>query len=374
MVPPLRATLIPYPSLRTALPFLCLLATGFLPVLSGCASEAGGTTAPSQRSEPRAAQLQLVEAKAVNFRRTWRVRGVLEPSRTGRVAFIIGGRLQEVSVGRGDLVEEGQVLARLETAEVNAGIAQARGAVAAAEANVKLARDALTRLESLSRSEAIANSQVVKVRLQLEAAQAMRAQAGGALRMASVKAGQHVLRAPLAGTVLVAPETLGEIVGPGIPQFEIASLDRLRAKVSLPAEAAGMIRVAQEVTIHPREGETLAGRISTILPALTADTHRQPVEVEVVPPAGRPGLANSYVEIEVGATESTLAVSIPATAIVREEDTAVFVLAEGGLARRVVLSVLSNEGDQLIVSGLAPGAQVIDFPRTDLTDGSRVQR
>ncbi len=346
----------------------------FVLLASGCESEAGGTTTPVQRNEQRISKAHVAEAEAVEFRRTWRVRGVLEPARTGRVAFIIGGRLQQVLVERGDRVEEGQILARLETAEVNAGIAQVRGAVAAAEANVKLARDALGRLESLSRNDAVARSQVVKVRLQLEAAQAMRAQAAGALRMANVKASQHVLRAPLAGTVLVVPETLGEIVGPGIPQFEISSLDRLRAKVTLPAEASGRIRESQTVTVHPREGEPIEGRIATILPALTPDTHRLPIEVEVTPTGARTGLANSYVEVEVGATESTIATSIPATAIVREEETSVFVIGDGSVVRKTVVTVFRNEGDHLIVGGLTPGAQVVDLPRADLTDGSRVQR
>lgn len=354
---------------------VCSLPPVLCTIACGCSREAGGTTRPGATAEAtESARVRFVEAKATELRRTWRISGALEPAETARAAFLLGGRLIEVRVERGERVEQGQILARLDTAEVRAGVAQARAAVAAADAQVRLTEDALARLEPLNREQAVAEAQVVKVRLQLEATRAMRDQARSALAMARVKQDQHTLRAPIAGTVLDVPETLGEIVGPGIPQFEIADLTRLEVQGTLPVEAAGRVREGQNVTVAPGEGEPIDGRISSVLPALTADTHRLPIEVEVTPPPGRPGLANAFVEVEIRSAEVEAAVTIPATSVVREDDTWVFVLAEGEVVRRRPVRVYANEGDDLIVGGIEPGSQVVDMPGVDLTDGTRVQR
>jgi RND family efflux transporter MFP subunit len=345
-----------------------------LGAMSGCSGEAGGTTRPAASREALVSKVHVVEAAPMEHRETWRVRGVLEPAESAHVAFIVGGRLTDVLVHRGDHVERGQVLARLDTAEVNAGVAQTNAAVAAADAQVRLARDALSRLESLDREQAIAGAEVTKIRLQLEAAEALRAQARAAQQMASVKASQHVLRSPLAGTVLDVPETLGEIVGPGIPQVEVASLDRLEVGVTVPAEAAGRVREGQGVKVHPRSGSPLEGTVRRIMPALTADTHRLPVEIEVVPPVGQVGLANSYVEVEIQATDLVIAASIPATALRREDQTWVFVVGEDDVVQRRPVSILRSDGDRVVIGGIEPGSRVVDLPRIDLVDGARIQR
>ena len=341
---------------------------------SACDNKAMGIT---RSPEPRAdtvEDLRLVPVKAVEFRPRWEVRGVLAPQRTVSAAFLLGGRLREVAVQRGQQVEEGDVLARLDVAEVGAGMAQAAAAVRAAEAQVKLAADALRRLETLERERAIAEAEVVKVRLQHEAATALRAQAKAALRMTWVKTDQHLLRAPMAGTVLEVPERVGEIIGPGIPQFEIASLDRLRFQGTLPGEAAGQIVLGQEVEIRPRNGPPLTGRLTYVAAALTSDSHRLPFEAELEPPPNTPGLVNSYVQVSLAATAARPVAGVPPTSVVRGETTWVFVADRNGTVRRLSVEVLQTDSDQTLVVGVEPGQSVVDLPPADLADGTRIRR
>jgi RND family efflux transporter MFP subunit len=356
-----------------------LLLASLAAALAACQGVAAGDTAarPGRRGGRDAASPAIVTItpEAVENRTTWEVRGVLEPARTAGAAFILGGRMTKVLVARGDRVTEGQVLAQLDTAEVGAGVAQTRAAVAAATAQVKMADDALGRLERLTSEHAVAESKVVEVRLQREAAAAMLAQAQAALLMASVKNGQHVLRAPMAGTVLEVPERVGEIVGPGIPQFQIADLDRLRVRGSLPGEAVGRIVLGQEVPVRVRASVTLSGRISYISPALTADSHRLPFEIEVTPPTDqRDGLANAYVSLDVAASSAVTVARLPTSAIVRGDESAVFVVGDDRIARRRVVTIVRNQGDHVLVEGLEPGVAVVDLPPIDLVDGARVER
>lgn len=353
---------------------LCLLGLALAAAsLAACNGEARGTTNERAPDAARRQTMAFAEAEAVEHRPVWEASGALEPARSARLAFLVGGRLVRVEVGRGDHVEEGQVLGRLDTAEVSAGIAQARAAVAAATSQLEVADDAFQRLEKLSSEGAVAEAAVVKVQHQREGAAALQAQAQAALQMAQVKGGQHVLRAPFGGTVLDAPEQVGAIVGPGIPQFEVADLTKLRARISLPAEAAGAVAVGQPAKVVTRAGGELEGRIALVLPALDPETHRLPVEVEVVPPEGEGGLANAFVRVEVQAREALPAVSVPATALVREEETKVYVV-DGAVARARPVTLLATEGDRAIVQGISAGDRLVDLPPPDMRDGTRVIR
>lgn len=354
----------------------CVVSLTLFSLLPACSGEASGN-APERREIGRtsaAAKLKVVKVETVEHRQRWKVRGVLEPGRTAGAAFIVGGRLAKIHVSRGDRVTEGQVLARLDAAEVGAGAEQARAAIAAAETQVQLAEDGLRRLESLEAEKAIAESELVKVRLQHEAALAMRERARAALKMVNVKSGQHVLRAPMAGTVLEVPERLGEIIGPGIPQFEIADLEKLRFRGSLPGEAAGRVVLGQEALVHLQGSKSITGRVSYVSPALTADTHRLPFEVEVDPPADLQGVANSYVHVELRADSAGEVARIPTTALKRGEETTVFVVTAQKSAKRHEVTVVGSEGDRSLVEGLEPGTLVIDLPPVDLEDGASVER
>lgn len=348
--------------------------------LFACSSEAAGNQRDSQapveeRTKSEKIRVHTLRAKSVQYRATWEVRGVLEPLRSARVAFILGGRLTKVLVERGDEVEEGQLLAQLDRAEVGAAAAQARAAVSAADAKVRLAADALHRLERLDSTEAVPRSKVVEVRIQHEAAVALRAQARAALQMANVKSGQHLLRSPIDGTVLDLPEQLGEIVGPGIPQFEIADLTRLRFRGALPEEAVGQVKLDQQVELLRRNGQRLSGAISYLSPALSADSHRLPFEVETsAPEEHREGLANAYVRALVRAQEERTVARVPATSIVRGDVVSVFVVDSDEVVHEREVTVLRSEGDFVLVSGVDPNAEIVNLPPVDLEDGARVDR
>jgi len=339
---------------------------------SSCDLEASGTPNGQSPDEPAHQAAVVVSAKAVEYRPVFELSGVLEPAERARVAFVVGGRLSVVGVRRGQTVEEGTVLGRLDAAEVRAGVEQARATVAAARSQVDLAEDALSRLEPLSESGALPEVEVIKARHQRDAARAMLSKARAVLQMTQVKSQQHVLRSPLSGTVLEAPETLGEIVGPGIPQFEVATLDTLRIRGSLPPEASGRVAVGQAVTVHKRGGGELSGQLILVLPALDRESHRLPVEVEVTAPPEGPALANSFVRVSVASSEPLAVAALPATAIVRGDETEVFIV-ESGAARRREVTIVATEGDRVFVLGIDSGARVVDVPAVDLADGALVE-
>ncbi len=153
----------------------------------------------------------------------------------------------------------------------------------------------------------------------------------------------------------------------------MADLSALRIRGTLPADAASLVTRGLAVEILPRGAEPLPGKISSVLPALDAESHRLPIEV-VVDPVDRQGLANAFVRVRVEAPQSLRAAKIPATSLVRGTEISVFTVDEQGRAVRVVVDVLASEGAWTVVRGVETGSEIVDLPPVDLEEGAQVRR
>lgn len=217
------------------------------------------------------------------------------------VSSKLPGRLAQLLVEEGDQVQAGQVIARLETSEVEAEVAQAQAALARAEAqlkeliagsrlqeieearanlqqaedNLKLARDDWSRFDSLFKEGAIsaqerdrAKNSVEIAQSQLKAAQERyalvrigprpetieaarheRDRAKAALGMAQVRLRDSTILAPLAGIVLTKRAEQGEVVNPGFPIVILIDADDLWLRVYIPESEIGLVSIGQAATV-----------------------------------------------------------------------------------------------------------------------------
>lgn len=182
--------------------------------------------------------------------------GRVVPGRDAALAFQTSGRVETISVSPGDHVEQGQILMSLETAQVDALVAQAQAALDAAEALA-----------------AIEPESAVKERKDLLAANVQ--QCTAALDAARATQNETRLRAPFGGTVVSIALEEGEVVGPGIPGVILADLTAWKVEtLDLREEDVVLARVGQFVQVHiaalPEEG--FAGIVSDI--ALSASSYQ----------------------------------------------------------------------------------------------------
>ncbi len=173
------------------------------------------------------------------------------------VASRVPGKVTELLVREGDNVTKGQLLMRLDDAQLRARLDQAKQAVAAAEAALQAeqraerqARRDRDRLQNLLAKETASRQEAERAELawrvardRLEAARARRDQARAAVAEVVSLLDDLRIRAPAAGVITTRIVAEGEVVAPGAPLLDIVDLDRLYLKVYVPAREIGKLRL-----------------------------------------------------------------------------------------------------------------------------------
>jgi RND family efflux transporter MFP subunit len=302
------------------------------------------------------------DAKSVTYQATVEVTGSVEPIATVHLGFDVPGRLDALLVSRGDRVERGQALARLDDAMARAQLAQAEAGTRAARAQADAAASAYERLEKLG--DGLSAQQRDEARAGRDGAAAQLSQAEAALALAKTNVRYHTLVAPIAGTVTDAPDNVGALVGAGSPLFVIEDNTAMRVKADV-AEADGWIAAGDAAhVVAGTPGATAAadGTVERVIASLTPSTRRLPVEIRVDAPQGL--LAHQFVRVTVTSASPQDAVEIPRTALVANPDFAVWVEpGPGAKPTRVPVRVVQEAGEAVLVTGeLTSGARVVVNP------------
>jgi len=296
--------------------------------------------------------------------------GEVRPRRYVNVGANVSGRIVELRVREGDTVEEGQILARIESERYEAGERQSQAAVAAARADLERAEADLdaSRL-AFERAKQMKQEQLISAQAfdQAEAEWKMKTAAveSARRRIAQLQAqldstkddlDKTTVYSPMSGVVTSLPKEEGEMVI-GAMSFNptvlmtVADLSIMEAEVMVDETDIRNLAVGQkaEVSVDALEGVTISGTVTEIGASaivrgsdttqaqsqLGANTGNQPkdfkvkVVLEDPPPNLRPGL-NASADITTATREGVLAVPIQAV-VVREVDAAGKVI-DAGLA------------------------------------------
>lgn len=337
------------------------------------------------------------------------------------VAAQITGRVTEVEVREGDVIQPGQTLIRIDEREWQASAAQARAAVMQAEARLRqlqelgrpVAEQALrqaeanavqaarnhrrvselvtrgfysqAQLDDALRAREIADSQVRSARLQLasqqvggsetELARSGLEQARAALAVAEAKLGYAVLRAPVSGTVLTRSVEPGDTVQPARALLTIAPAGDTELSVQIDERNLGLLKRGQPAlaSADAYPSERFAAELIYIAPSV--DALRGSVEVRLRVPDPPPYLRHEMtVSIDIEAAHSAQAVIVPVE-VVRELDGAhpwVMAVRAGRTQRQSVRIGLRGTDSVEILEGVAVGDALL--PATvDMPEGSSVR-
>jgi len=287
------------------------------------------------------------------------------------VGPLVSGRISRVSVGVGDKIKRGQVIAEIESSDVGqarAELVSAKARFAAADANLKRETDLAEKKISSSREKELARAQWETEQAGVRAA-IMRLRAIGLSQSDIDEATKHdlggrvAMRAPISGTVIERKVTLGQAVERATDAFKIADTTHVWVSLDLYEKDLSRVRVAQEVEMRTDSlpGETFRGRVAFIVPVIDEGTRTAKVRLEFPNPngalhAGQLVTARIVADTKL-ATNEVLAV--PRSAIEQVEGkTVVFVKAGEAFERRNVLLGTSG-GDRVEVrKGLNAGEMV----------------
>ncbi|KFN50144.1 efflux RND transporter periplasmic adaptor subunit [Arenimonas composti] len=329
--------------------------------------------------------------------------GYVTARRIATVSAKITGKVDEVLIEEGQVVAEGEVLARLEATDADAErnlaaarLAAARSEVARAEAALALAERNLQRNGELAGRQLIAASLLDQSRAerdiaaaQLDAARRAVNVAGEGLAMAELGVDNTIVRAPFAGVVTVKAAQPGEIVSPvsgggGFTRTGIGTIvdmASLEIQVDVNESFIGRVKPGQKVeaVLNAYPDWRIPAEVIAIVP--TADRSKATVKVRIaflerdariVPDMG---VRVSFLGEAPAAGSAPVApgVTVPAEAVVtRDGRSAVFVVVDGRARLRNVDAGDGRDGQRRILSGLAANELVVLSPPADLEDGTQV--
>jgi membrane fusion protein (multidrug efflux system) len=346
-----------------------LVLTGLASVMSGCGG--GGTSSASAATQqggrgPRGDQpppaVELAAAELGTVARTVTVAGLSEPIRSVGVNAQLSGALLAVNVEEGDVVREGQVLARLDSRELQAQVASAK-------ANLEVARNTLTRSETLRESQVITAAEFERDR-------AAHAAASATLEQLETRLGYATVRAPISGVITQKRLEAGDIVAPQTRLFTIADMSTMVVRTQVSELDVLGIRVGQDVNVvlDALPERVLDGRVRRIFPSADTLTRLVPVEVALVGEGARIARPGFLGRVTFTVDSRQNVVLVPQGAIRGGEgDQSVFLVRDGKAVRRPVETGMTSQGRVEIVSGLEPGEMVIVLAHSDLREGTTVR-
>lgn len=318
----------------------------------------------------------LYTVKQEPLERTLPITGTLRPLLEAEVRSKVAGQLVEVAVREGERVEEGQVLARIDPAELRARVAGRSAEVEAARSQLELARKTLQQQQALATQGFISRNALLNAQSSFEVAQARLGTARSELALAREDLDKALMRAPFSGIVAARLADPGERVAVDTPVLRLVDLSQLALEAPVPAENIGEVKVGQPVSFRVQGfgAREFSGRIDRINPTTAEGSRSVPVHVVVENPdrALRGGLfASGSLVLE----RVEKALPVPASAI-REENGQAYVYAvedETLRRREVEVGIATRSGLVDVRAGLQPGDVVVRANLGQLREGAAVR-
>jgi len=313
--------------------------------------------------------------------------GYVVAQRKAAVASKGTGRLVYLGAVEGDRVRAGQVIARIEDADVKAQLAQAQANLQVSRAELHDAQRSLARERLLADSGASSQASVDAAEARDERVKASIAAAEAAVVAAQVSLENTVIRAPFDGTVLTKNADVGEVVAPlAASAFSksavvtIADLRSLQVEADVAESNLEAISAGQpcEIVLDAYPDERYPGVVAKIVP--TADRAKATVQVKV---AFRSYDARVLPEMSAkvhflprpsrAAVDTQPVLVVPSTAVAERNGRSVVFVVERGRAVEVPVVVGRQVGASVAIrEGLRPGVQVVDSVSARLRGGAKV--
>lgn len=305
------------------------------------------------------------------------------------------GYLKRWLVDIGDVVKEGQLLAEIDTPEVNAQLLQSRAALAESkamlvrsQANENLSRVNLDRAQSLSTNNAFSKQELDSADAAYKVAAAttkvseatIKANEASVQRLEDLQAFQKIT-APFAGVITARNFDTGALVvadnaANAKELFHLARIDTLRVFADVPQTFATSVRVGMTAPVSRREavGRQFPGMVSRSTQSLDPSTRTLKVQVDVPNKDGAllPGM---YLQVHFRLSPPTRALRVPgASVITRAEGTRVATVDAAKTIRYRTVKTGRDFGTSIeIVEGLTAGETIVIRPGDDLPEGTVVE-
>jgi RND family efflux transporter MFP subunit len=350
------------------------------------------------RADAPAAAVETVAAASSNWETGSDAVGTVRARTSAVLSSKVTGYVREVRVRAGDTVRAEQVVAVLDSRDLEVAYRQAQAArdevhdaqteaanaASSAQANLDLAQATFRRMRDLFQKKSISNQEFDEANARLKTAQAgydmalskktqiaaRTRQSEEGVQAAEVMRSYAELHAPFAGIVTERRAEPGILATPGLPLLTVEQAGGYRLEVSADEALGPRVRLGQQVRVRIASlGRDLEARLSEIVPAVDPGSRGFTVKIDL------PGMKDLHSGLYGTArfvTGSREAVTIPSDLVRRNGQIESVMIASNGIARMRLIATGASQGDRTeVLTGLMPGEKVIR--NADVHDGAAVE-
>ena len=329
------------------------LATLLLP---GCGRKPD--THPTSQPDLAAAQVQVQTAESKQRATTEEVVGTVQAKQHATLEAKLSGRIDKMPVLLGQAVKAGQLVARLDAAEIKARVEQAEASLQQAERDWK-------------RTSALFDQQAA-TRSDYEAADSRYRVAKAAVAEAQAMMGYVEILAPFDGVVTKKWADVGDLATPGKPLIGLEDPSMLQLEADVPDAIASRIQqdARLAIRIDSLKGE-LTGTVREIAPTADPASRTLRVKLDLLQTAGLRSGQFARLVVPVGESSS---VRVPTSAVVLRGQLEILFVVTNQRAQLHLVKTGRTIGDEVeILAGLASGESVVVGGAALLTDGQPVE-
>jgi len=281
----------------------------------------------------------------------------IEAKRQVDILAKVSGQVVKLLTEEGNRVNKGDLLAKLEEAELQIEFMKTKVSLETDQAM-------LERAQNMLEKNLISEENYETTRLQYESSKAAHEAARMQLEYTNI-------RAPFSGVVTARNVELGQRVNVNQSLFVLADFDPLRAKIYVPEKDIGRIYEGQKakITIEAEPELDFSGIVQMISPVVDPNSGTSKVTIDIVDDKGKlkPGM---FASVFITTETHEKALIIPKKALILESDLDQVYIYQDGKAHKVNLKVGITSGENLeVLSGLKEGDLVVTAGQDGLREG-----
>jgi RND family efflux transporter MFP subunit len=277
-------------------------------------------------------------------------------------------------------VQKGQLLAEIETPEVDQQLLQARADLDTAQANLNIAKITAARWQDLVSDGSVSQQETDQAVSNLSAVKAAAESSAANMRRLEQLQSFEKVYAPFDGILTARNTDIGALIDAGASTqpkelFHMAAIRTLRLYVSVPEVYSRAARSGAPATLTLDEfpGQTFRGTLVRNANSIDLASRTLLVEVDVANPTGQL-LPGAYVFVHLKLPDQTRSVTIPSNTLIFRKEGLQVGLVRNGKAELVPVKISRDYGNTVeIVSGLQPSDAVIVDPSDSLIAGMPVR-
>ena len=314
-------------------------------------------------------------AKASGSGQTLALPGTLQGAQQAPIAARATGYLKRLTKDIGASVEKGELLAEIESPEIDQQLSQAIAARQQTAASLALAKSTTERWEALRKRDVVSQQELDEKRSAAAQANANLAAADANVERLRQMQGFTRVTAPFSGVITRRAVDTGDLIDSGGKTlFVLTQMDPLKIYVNVPQSYAQLVRPGQKVVVTQAElrGKTFAGEVVRTAGSIDTATRTMQVEIKL---ANRDGalMPGAFVQVALPLAASPGLVVPTNVLLFRSEGTRVAVVDAASKVQLRAVTLGRNLGEAIeIVDGIGPRDRLVVNPSDSLAEGDPV--